>query len=108
MFDFTLEEHHCRGRRKVEEYSSSESQIQTTILLKNLLNFLSPLSERIFAESLLEVASETEFPTSSWKLLQDRTSLPSSERRESLSSERREREFMLLVLFGIEKTERYL
>ena len=37
-----------------------KSQIQTTILLKNMLNFLSPLSERIFAESLLEAASETE------------------------------------------------
>ena len=39
---------HYRERRKIEEYSSLESQIQTTILLKNLLNFLRLLPERIF------------------------------------------------------------
>ena len=44
-----------------------KSQIQTTILLKNLLNFLSPFSERIL-QNLLKVASESELQNSHFLL----------------------------------------
>ena len=85
-------------RRKVEEYSSSEVPDSDNNSIKESVEFSEPSFRMNFAESLLEVASETEFPTSRWKLLQDRTSLQSQFRTQREPSERRERdEFLVLV-----------
>ena len=54
---------HCRERRKVEEYSSLEVTDSDNNSIKDLLNFLSLLSERIF-QNLLEVVSESELHNS--------------------------------------------
>ena len=75
-------------------------QIQTTILLKESVEFSEPSFRMNFAESPLEVASETElrifhFPFGS----HFRTPLPSSERRNLKCSELRERE--LILNFGV-------
>ena len=50
----------CRGRRKVEEYSSSEVSDSDNNSIKESVEFSEPSFRTNFAESLLEVASKTE------------------------------------------------
>ena len=85
-----------------------KSQIQTTILLKEPVEFPEPSFRMNFAESPLEVASETDFPTSRWKLLHNSTF---QFRTQKFASERTERERESFSRFGVsekKKPERYL
>ena len=51
---------HCRGRNKVEKYSSSEVPESDNNSIKESVEFSEPSFRMNFAESLLKVASETE------------------------------------------------
>ena len=61
---------HCRERRKIEEYSSLKVTDSDNNSIKESVEFSDPLSERIFAESLLEAASETELLISHFPLME--------------------------------------
>ena len=54
-----------------------------------------------FAESLLEVASETESPTSRWKLLQNFTSQFKTQNLTSQFRTQREREKVFVLCVGV-------
>ena len=63
-----------------------------------------------FAESPLEVASEIDFPTSRWKLLQNSNSQFRTQKLASVQNSERKRE-IIISRFGVsekEKPERYL
>ena len=55
---------HCRERRKVEEYFSSKVSDSDNNSIKESVEFSEPSFRTNFVESPLEVASETESPTS--------------------------------------------
>ena len=84
---------HCRGRWKVEEYSSLEVPDSDNNSTKEFVEFSEPSFRTNFAESPLEVASEIELRISHFPFGSHfRIPLPSSERRNLKCSELRERE----------------
>ena len=82
---------HCRGRRKVEEYSSSEvPDSDNNSIKESVKNFLSPLSERILQNLLWKSLRKLTFPLLAGSYF--RTPLPSSEHSNSLQVQNSERE----------------
>ena len=93
---------HCRGRRKVEEYSSSEVPDSDNNSIKESVEFSESSFRMNFSESLLGAASETELLIFHFPL-----EVTSTERGRESPSDRTQK-ISWSWCFSIENTERYL